>query len=532
MYENKNIRFDKNQIPMYFITGKLGFDDHGVEVSFNSDIVFDENQMFWKQNCVKFELVDDIDVINHFKRNFSSYDHCNLIKSGTKNMILEAYKQYGREKYNGLKQVPNDCIVFNNAIVYVGKKNPRSIFTDDDIVDDITINDGYILSTHNYFITNPTPYNYDPKNKKEYPHIKKLLCDWVGEDKIDILIEAIAYAMLSDNPFEEGFMLKGIGANDKTSFCKLVEKIIGKDNCTATNLYNLTENKFGTAQLYKKLVCFIAETDGHKLDKTSTLKSITGNDPIPAEFKNKPNFTFKNYATIFVTTNTIPQTTDKTDGWYRRWIIIDFKNKFTEHKNIFEDIPPEEYEAFANDCVDRLKVILKQGHFTNEPSIKEKAFIYERESNPLLGFINQYYEITEDPNDYVFGYEFYNDYLDYCDKNGFSKNITRRSISLELQSMNVPTERQIDYGKEEHPKYYAYIGIKKKQINQLEGVIDKAPIQNIDRNKEYTKEEIYNYFINVKKISKEYSVDDLVSLLKKNGVIYEPKDGIYKILYI
>ena len=80
MYENKNIRFDKNQIPMYFITGKLGFDDHGVEVSFNSDIVFDENQMFWKQNCVKFELVDDIDVINHFKRNFSSYDHCNLIK--------------------------------------------------------------------------------------------------------------------------------------------------------------------------------------------------------------------------------------------------------------------------------------------------------------------------------------------------------------------------------------------------------------------------------------------------------------------
>ena len=519
------IKFDKDKISSYFINGLLGYTDNGSKVDFSNEVVFDTDQRFWKQNCIRYEPVDEIEVLNNFKNYFDEYDRHNIIKSGIKGMVLEAYRQFGREKFHKLRQIPDNCIVFSNAIVYVGTKNPKEILEPENVVDDKFIEKGYISASFNYFITNPISYEYNPTAVLEYPNLKRIMIEWVGEKQIDMLIESIAYAMLPNNPFELGFMFKGKGANGKTCCSKLIEKIIGKENCTATNLYNLTESNFGTAQLFKKLVAFIGEADGHRIDKTSILKAITGNDPIPAEFKNKPNFHFKNYATIFINTNTVPQTNDKTDGWYRRWIIIDFPNQFTEHKDIFADIPESEYEALANDCIIRLKKILKQGKLTNEPSIKEKAERYERESNPLFSFFTNNYEITESIDDHIFVYELYNDYMNFCDKQGYSKNATLRSVSSDIQSFNITTERRVNYNKDGNPRHFAFIGIKKKDkiVNP-----DEPPIEP---EKEYTKQEIFDYFVNLGKIPKEkYDIDEAIRILKtKTQDIYEPRNGVYKI---
>lgn len=515
------VKFDKDKISQYFLSGSLGWDDKGNSRSFSNDVLFDDNQQFWKQNCVRYEIVDETEIINNFKDNFDDFDQHNMVKSGIKGMVIEAYKQFGRKKYKKLNKIPENCVVFNNYIIYVGSKDPREILSADNTIDTDLVDRGYILSNFNYFITNPIPYDYEPEKEPEYPKLKKLMVDWVGEDKVDWLIEAIAYSMLPSNPFELGFILKGKGSNGKSSYCKLVKRIIGEGNYTASNLRNLTESNFGTAQLYKKLVCFLAETDGHKIEKTSVLKAITGNDPIPAEFKNKPNFTFVNYATLFIMTNTVPQTTDKTDGWYRRWLIIDFPKQFTEAKDIFADIPTEEYNALANDCVKRLKVILKNGKLTNEPSIKEKAKIYEKESNPLIYYFNDNYEMTENPDDYVFVYELYNGYIDFCDKNGYSKNATYQSVSSEIHTFNIISENRTNYNKQGNPSNKAFIGIRKKQELIIEPQITEP--------KEYTAKEIADWLRTEKKIPTEFEDDYVIKQGKRSGIIYEPEEGIYKI---
>lgn len=532
-----SVRFDKERINDYFINGVIGYDQKSEPIKFSNEIVCDENQVFWKQNCIKYEKVDEIDVINNFKEYFEPYDRTHFIKSGIKNMVLEAYRQFGRDKYKSLKSIPEDCIVFKDKIVYVGSKDPRSIFDNTLIVDDINLEKGnnYIINNmSNYFITNPIPYDYTPDKEHNCPKIHQLIVDWVGEENSEMIYELVGYCMLPQYDIQKIWLLTGEGSNGKSKLMELIEKIIGNSNMTATDLTTLTETNFGVAQLYKKLVCYIGETDGHKLERTSVLKRLSGGDLVPAQFKNQPNFVFRNYAKIIIGTNTVPQTQDKTFGYYRRFIIIKFPKQF-EPKDIWSDIPAEEFESFANICAKKVVNLLKNRRFTNEPSDKEKARIYEEESNPLLKYLANEIEITQNPTDTIFAYEFENSYIDWLGNNGYSKNISKTKIKEELES------REVDYAKKtkyietknydgtkisEPKQYYCYFGIKFKSKATLKKE-DTATEDYTDR--EFDRQGIIEFLRKSNKFANDYEDDYMVKLAKKSGIIYEKENNVFKL---
>lgn len=525
MNSEKNYKpaFEISKLDYYFHNGTIEYDPRTQkEHKFDNLIVYDKNDCFWKQNCVRYELVDDTEVINHFKSYFEN--SLSFLNSGTKNKILEAYRQYGRQKYNDFLEIPKYSVVFNNALIYLGNNNLEEIIDRSKLLTDEQMSGNIVYAPYNsFFVTNPIPYNLHSSEEKSCPKIHQLFVDWVGEKNVDILYEIIGYSMLPDNPLQEAVILNGYGSNGKTTFCKILQKIIGKENCTATDIFTLTETNFGVAQLYKKLVCFIGETDGHRLDKTSILKRLVGEDEVPAQFKNKPNFTFKNYAKVIISTNTIPQTGDKSDGFYRRWLIVDFPNQFTEKKDVLSDIPEEEYEALANICLDKLKNLLISKRFTNEPSLQEKRTVYEEKSNPLQTFISKFYEITENPEDQVFSYQFYSKYELWARNHGYSIIPTQKSITAELHEMNINSERRIDYSKEDKPRYYAFTGIKEK-------IEESTDLIQITQAKSYSKEEIVDIIRKKDNLPKDYSEDKVIELYKKGNRIYEPKSGEYKFI--
>jgi len=532
----KGIKFDKDKISSYFINSVLGYTDNGLKVDFSNEVVYDLNQQFWIQNEQRYVMTDEIDILNNFKNYFDEFDRHNIIKSGIRSMVLEAYRQFGREQFRKLRQIPENCIVFSNAIVYVGKKNPKEILEPATFADLDTIERGYVFWSFNYFITSPLSWEYKPNEEHSCPTIDKLFREWViprerwdnptSDDLIKVkwLYEIIAWCMIPNYNLQRAIILNGSGKNGKSKgYIKLLEKIIGKDNCTATDIRTLTDTNFGTAQLYNKLVCTIAEVDGHKLEKTSILKSLTGGDNIPAQFKHKQYFTFSNYAKLIMSANTIPQTADKTDGFYRRFLIIDFPNKFSGDKDdILSDIPEPEYEALANICVGMLKDLVKRNKFTNEPSDEKKAEIYEQKSNPLQYFLYDNFEVTESIDDHIFCYEFYGLYIDWLKKNGYPSDISTRAIGIEMHDRGHISEKRTDYSKVDSPRYFAFIGIKKKDktINP-----DKPPIEP---EKEFTEQEIFDYYVNLGKMDKDHDIDQAIRILKK-GTIYEPRNGVYKI---
>ena len=161
----------------------------------------------------------------------------------------------------------------------------------------------------------------------------------------------------------------------------------------------------------------MGETDFNEMNKTSILKKLSGGDLIGFEYKNKDPFEEINYAKIIIATNNLPTTTDKTIGFYRRWMIIDFPNQFSEKKDILDDIPEEEYSALAVKCSYILKDLLKNRTFTNEGSIEERMRKYEDHSDPLEKFLNEFVE--DSAESHIWKSEFSKKLNGWCKENRF-----------------------------------------------------------------------------------------------------------------
>lgn len=514
--------FEFSKLNLYFHKGVIDYDPiTKEEIRFNNDVLYDDNQIFWKQNCIKYEIVDDIKLVNSFKKNFSSQS--SFLSSVVKGRIIEAYRQYGREKFETLLQVPGNSIVFSNYLIYLGKNLEKDI--DLEKVKDQLVDDNKIIKPYyTFFVTNPIPHDYiSDEEKIKCPMIDQYFTDWIGEANKEMLYELIGYCMLPSYPIHRIFILYGGGRNGKSSFLDILERVVGTENTTASDIHTLTEDRFGTAGLYKKLVCLISETDYHKIDRTSILKRLSGNDSVNAQFKNKPAFNFKNYAKIIIATNTIPQMQDKTLGNMSRYVIIDFPKTFDEKEDILTKIPEEEYTALANICVRKLERLLKTRRFTNEKTQEEKAKFYEQKSNPLDFFIKSNCETYIDSD--IPQYEFEDRYIFWLKQNGYSSNFSKSWLAKEMEEKGFIRTRKKKTMFGNTTQYYYFENIKFKESKVvIEPVIEQEKEYNIKEMAQYLKE---NY--KIPETSPGYTDEFLIKKFKADLRIYEPKNGVYKI---
>ena len=175
----------------------------------------------------------------------------------------------------------------------------------------------------------------------------------------------------------------------------------------------------------------MGETNFNIIQNTDYLKKLTGQDLVRAEFKGKDCFDFRNYAKLIMATNSIPPTADKTIGFYRRWKIIDFPNKFAVEKDILKDISPREYENLALKCLNIAKKLWIDRVFTNEGDFEERERVYEERANPLMLYIKENYE--EDINKETLFSEFFRDLNKYLKSKGH-RILTAIAVSRQLKN--------------------------------------------------------------------------------------------------
>jgi len=246
-------------------------------------------------------------------------------------------------------------------------------------------------------MTNPIPWKLG--DSEDTPTIDKLFGEWVvtpgKQDKsyVNTLYEIVSYLALMDYPIHLIFAFTGDGLNGKGSFLRLCEKFVGKNNFMSSDWDLLTQSNFETSSFYKKLLCCMGDIDKGIFKKTKWIKRLTGQDTIPMQFKHKPRFDEKSYAKILVATNSIPDTSDKSIGFYRRWCIVDFFNTFKERGvDIVNIIPDVEFENLARKSVRILKEVLEKGEFTNQGTIPERQKKYEDHTSNISDFIEEHCE--------------------------------------------------------------------------------------------------------------------------------------------
>lgn len=343
-----------------YITNVTQFYDH-------IPFFYDKSCMFWIWNnkIKKYEMVDETDMMNLLDTVLGLQGQ--TVSRGVKTNYLEAFKRIGRKHIP--EEAPKKWIQFKDKA--------------------FSLKSGSIYEiTPAYFFTNPIPWEIGQTS--ETPIMDKLFIEWVGEKYVQTLYEIIAYCCLTEYPIHLIFCLVGCGRNGKSKFQGLLNNFIGTDNICSTELDILLDSRFESFKLYKKLLCSMGETNFGIISKTSLLKKLTGQDLIGFEFKNKKPFDDYNYAKILISSNSLPTTEDTSEGFYRRWMIVDFPNSFPEGKDILKIIPNEEYNNLARKVCDILPGLLERGGFTNQGSIQERKDKYIMSSNPLGFFINKY----------------------------------------------------------------------------------------------------------------------------------------------
>jgi len=374
---------------------------------------FDKATIFWLWQENRYLMVDEYDLLKELMNGSQNKDEA--IKNSFWTEIMRAFKVTGR--MNEPKESKKSWIQFKDIII------------------DWKTGENIQIS-HEYFNVNPIPWNPIKGNTTQ---INAIFESWVGKEYVQTLKEIIAYCLIQDYPLHRIFCLTGSGLNGKGVYQSLIRKIIGHENIVSTELDLLADNRFESSKLYKKLVCQMGETNFSEMSKTSMLKKLSGQDLIGIEFKNKNPFDTVNYAKLIINTNSLPPTTDKTDGFYRRWMIIDFPNKFPEGVDVLAKIPDYEIEALLYECLELLPNILINGKFYNEGNIEERKKRYEDKSNPINSFIKENYK--KNFNGKVPLFEFDDKFNIYLSERGLRK-VTRKQIGLILKNEGFELERE------------------------------------------------------------------------------------------
>jgi len=398
------------------------FTKEGQAEQFNKiqPLFFDRTGCFWLWNdeLSFWEIVDETDILNMIKERTGE----DTISSKNRTEILNALKQEGR------KNIPIEI-------------KPTWIQFKDIIVDIMT--GEQFKATSKYFVTNPIPYKMHNGNFEETPILDKIFEEWVGKDYVKTLYEILAYCLLPDYPIHRLFCFVGSGMNGKSKFLELLRKFVGKTNCCSTELDTLIASRFEITRLHKKLVCQMGETNFNEMNKTSIIKKLTGGDLIGFEYKNKTPFEENNYAKIIIATNNLPTTTDKTIGFYRRWLIIDFPNQFSEKKDILEDIPEEEFESLALKCSVILHDLLKNRCFHNEGSIEERMERYENRSDFLQKFLDEF--TMESIDNYISKADFRKKFASWCKENRH-REMAENTLSKNMKKKGIePGRKQVNW---------------------------------------------------------------------------------------
>lgn len=511
---SKKITININEISTFDFIKDSDFFEH-------NPIMYDE-QIWWRwDNDIKrWYIVRDVRVMLDFSNNFILQGaNTSVFHSNLRTAILNALKQSGFIfKTYFIKDIKPTWVVFKDCIV--------DVMTEE-------------VMDHNftYFSKNSIPYNYLEADDTDTSKFDELFKAWVvgnGQDEtwIETLYEVVAYSMLPDYPLENIFCLLGEGSNGKSSFIRLLVNFLGMYNIGATELSLLSNpnSRFETTALQGKLVCLMSELDDAQLKNTSLIKKLAGNkEVIRAEYKGRGHVEFTNYAKIIMSTNFLPDSADKTDGFYRRWLVIDFPNQFPEtNGDVLAHLTEKDYSALARKCITILKNLLQKNTFTNLGSIKQRRQRYEDKANPLKRFIDE--KCVVSPNKEIPVFELFEVVSSWLNEKGY-RALSKPKLSRLMKENGFEVEPKHNPEVNKTWRYYIGIGLKDdlyptvkvydKEENQFKEIKE---FRNIEYGTVYTWSQVCSIF-------SSYSEDELTQIIKdwkKQGAVTEVRSGIFR----
>ena len=246
---------------------------------------------------------------------------------------------------------------------------------------------------------------------------------------INLFEEMLGAILLKHNRYQKAFLFCGRGSNGKSTILDLLKLFLGLSNYATLSLEEVTA-RFNRILLEHKRANIGDDIDNVTIKDTGTLKKMIAGNAITVEDKGEKGYTTELYATHIYSANEIPRSFDKTDGFYRRWIIIPFNARFSSEDEDYDPMIVDKITTstalsyLLNIGIRGAQRLMKKGHFTEPQSVKDALEAYKADNSTVLSWIEDK-ELNEDyflekPRDVL-----YSEFSDWCKVSGIkTANVT------------------------------------------------------------------------------------------------------------
>ena len=254
------------------------------------------------------------------------------------------------------------------------------------------------------YVTVQIPYAYNPDAKCP---------DWLRfieeatmshTDDQAVLQEFAGYTFLPDCRYQKALMLKGGGSNGKSVYFNVISAALGGHGKYGGGYISNTEpakwsKDFRLMALRESWLNISSDVENDFRGAEGVFKKAVSGEFLEDSYKHKDPISFRPRSKLMVGCNYFPTVNDTSDGFMRRWLIVEFCSHFVEPDKVrpgtndriadpnLERKLLQQLPGIMNWMLEGLLKLMRQNHFTH--TSRQDALIREfiAVNNPLYSFL-------------------------------------------------------------------------------------------------------------------------------------------------
>lgn len=282
-----------------------------------------------------------------------------------------------------------------------------------------------------------------PYEERDCPIWKKVLEEDLEQELIPILQEALGY-VIGGPQLEKLIVFLGSGRNGKSTILNAFIGILGAENVSNFSISQITEASGQKIPPMANKIANLCTDSGNFIGKgdEGALKAYASGEPLMAKPLYRQPFLTQNYPRSIIAMNSLPATSDISDGYFRRFLIIPFNKQIPEDKvDISLDSKlRSEYIGIMHWILEGASRLCKQGRFTDSPLLKQAQEDYRKDADPVALYLDEK-EIVATDSMRIKVAEAYRAFMEWCSENGY-RQMTQKTFSNRLRAMKIKVEKK------------------------------------------------------------------------------------------
>ncbi|MBU2551697.1 MAG: hypothetical protein KKB20_25015, partial [Proteobacteria bacterium] len=265
--------------------------------------------------------------------------------------------------------------------------------------------------------------------------------------KLEVLQQFFGYCLMMDCRYEKALFLYGTGSNGKGTVVDVLRAMVGDQNAASLSMEDLGDPKFSLYFLQNKLVNIATETPTRNVLATEVYKKVVSGEPVTTERKYGSKYEFRPYAKFVVSMNDLPVIPDRSYGFERRAILLQFNRRFVAGQGLDPDLKRtlvQETDYVFMWSLEGLKKLLASNGFLVGEKVTEDTGRFIQALNPVLTFLEECC-ITDNPEVKVKVSELWESYKDWCKDSG--QRALAKNRFMDQIAMHVPQAEKRVFGK-------------------------------------------------------------------------------------